>query len=102
VNAIISGQCVDKNWKILPVPELELGAGNFNFLRVFDSSDMICDNMRHGFYQQVTEKFVFIYNTSEYVGKYMGPYWYRSEVKSEIVDWNLKIEIQNFHCEILI
>lgn len=85
MTAIISGQCVDKNWKLLPVPELVLGAGNFSLMRVFDTSDMIRDNMRHGFYKEVIEKLVFISNTSEYADKYMGQYWYRSEVKSEII-----------------
>ena len=57
-----------------------------NCSRVFDSSDMIRDNMRHEFYQEVTEKLVLIYDTSECAGKYVEQYWRRIEFKSEIVD----------------
>jgi len=47
---------------------------------------MIRDNMRHEFYQEVTEKLVLIYDTSECAGKYVEQYWRRIEFKSEIVD----------------
>jgi len=46
---------------------------------------MINDNTRHAFYQEVIENHVLIYDTSECAGKYVEQYWYRSEVKSEIV-----------------